>query len=229
MEIAAIQILPVTPVNEYLYDSAWVNNIYNYAQDELTDPTIDDEWKCVIYDAYSQYDPQTAASLSTQLTDWGSGNTYTNTLYFISTRPNSSGGSICSSTDANPSGTYKLMSTSGQYVVSSSASPNLVASASSSSDATSFVFAWLPNAGTIQSTANSQYVTADQSGTDPISAARTTASTWETFVIRPKVGASSGVYSIKASANGLYIVVGSDGSLINGGATEADSTGFQFV
>lgn len=212
-----------------MYDSAWVNNVYNYAQNELTDPTIGDDWKCVIYDAYSQYDPKTAAALSTQLTDWGTGNTYTNTLYFISTRPNTAGGSICSATNANPSGTYKIVTTSGQYVVSSSASPNLVASTASSSAATSFNFAWLPNAGTIQSAATNQYVTADQSATDALSAARATASTWETFIIRPKVGAAAGVYSIKASSNGLYVVVGSDGSLINSGTTEASSSGFKFV
>ena len=222
--------LPVTPANEYMYDSEWVNNVYTYAQTELTDPTVGDDWKSVIYDAYSQYDPQTAAKLSTQLINWGSGNTFTNTLYFISTRPNSRGGSICSTVSGNPSGTYKIVTTSGQYVVSSSGSPNLVASASSSSAATSFNFGWIPNAGTIQSTATNQYVTADQSGKDALAAARATASTWETFVIRPKVGAGDGVYSIKASANGLYVVVvGSDGSLVNGGTSEASSTGFKFV
>lgn len=211
-----------------MYDSAWVQNVFNYAQNELTDPTIGDDWKCVIYDAYSQYDPKTAATLSTGLTSWGTGNTYTNTLYFISTRPNATGGSVCSTADSNPDGTYKIKTTSGQYVVSSAATPNLIASTSSTSSATSFNFAWLPNAGTIQSAATNQYVTADQSGTDALSAARATASTWEGFVIRQKVGAANGVYSIKASANGLYVIVGSDGSLINGGATEADSAGFQF-
>jgi endoglucanase Acf2 len=28
VEIAAIQMLPVTPVNEYLYDSEWVQNVW---------------------------------------------------------------------------------------------------------------------------------------------------------------------------------------------------------
>lgn len=218
----------MTPVNEYMYDSTWVKNVYDYAQNELTDPTIGDEWKCVIYDAYSQYDPKTAATLSTQLTTWGTGNTYTNTLYFISTRPNASGGSVCSTSNSNPTGTFKIKSTAGQYVVSSAGSPNLVASTSSSSSATSFKLAWLPNAGTIQSVTTSQYVTADQSGTNALSAARATASTWEGFVIRQKVGAATGVYSIKAASNGLYVAVGSDGSLINGAITEAQSSGFQF-
>lgn len=221
--------LPVTPTNEYMYDSEWVNNVYNYAQSELIDPTVGDDWKCVIYDAFSQYNPQTAASLSTQLMNWGSGNTYTNTLYFIATRSNSAGGSICSNMTTNPSGTFKIVTTSGQYVVSSSGSPNLVASTSSSSAATSFKLAWLPNAGTIQSAATNEYVTADQSGTDAIAATKGSASSYETFIIRPKVGAGNGVYSIKANSNNNYIVVGSGGSLINSGTTEASSTGFQFV
>lgn len=217
--------LPVTPVNEYLYDSAWVNNVFNYAQDELTDPTIDDEWKCVIYDAYSQYNPQAAATLSTGLSDWGSGNTYTNTLYFIATRPNT-GGPICSATNANPLGNFTISTTAGQYVVSSASNENLVASGTAAT-ATKFTFAWLPNAGTIRSTVTGQYVTADQSGVNPLAAARTVASTWEGFTIRQKVGAATGVYSIKANANGLYVIYGAGGVLINNATTEAGSTGFR--
>jgi endo-1,3(4)-beta-glucanase len=36
------------------------------------------------------------------------------------------------------------------------------------------------------------------------------------------------VYSIKAGSNGLYVTLGSDGSLINNGANEAASAGFKF-
>ena len=45
-EIAAIQILPVTPVNEYLYDTAWVENVFSYTASE----DAEDEWSvaCVI-------------------------------------------------------------------------------------------------------------------------------------------------------------------------------------
>ena len=83
--------------------------------------------------------------------------------------------------DTNPSGTFKIVTTSG-YVVSSSGSPNLVASTSSSSAATSFKLAWLPNAGTIQSAATNEYITADQSGTDAIAATKGSASSYETFI-----------------------------------------------
>lgn len=61
VQIAAIQILPVTPVNEvgylharfvfsltlsqYMYDTEWVRNVYSYTQGELTSPDYGDEWK----------------------------------------------------------------------------------------------------------------------------------------------------------------------------------------
>ncbi len=87
----------------------------------------------------------------------------------------------------------------------------------------------MPNAGTLQLMSTGQYVTADQSGSYTVAAVRATASTWERFTVRQKIGAASGVYSIKASSNGLYITVASDGSLINNGANEAASAGFRFV
>lgn len=43
-EIAAIQMLPITPINEVLYDTQWVNNVWSYAQNEIVDPTIADDW-----------------------------------------------------------------------------------------------------------------------------------------------------------------------------------------
>lgn len=226
-EIAAIQMLPVTPVNEVTVNATWANNVFNYAQSELVDPTIGDEWKCVIYDAYSNYNPSAAATLSTQLSTWGSGNSYTNTLYYIATRPTAS--NVCTGMPSNPAGTFKIQAaTSGTYVTVASGTSNLVASGTTAT-ATTFNLAWLLNAGTIYATSNSMYVTADQAGTDALSAARATASTWEQFVVRQKVGAATGVYSIKAVSNGLYVTLGSDGSLINGGATESASAGFKFV
>ena len=48
-EITATHRLPVTPANEYMHDSEWVNNVYNYSQTELTDPTVRDDWKCAYF------------------------------------------------------------------------------------------------------------------------------------------------------------------------------------
>ncbi|EWY84071.1 hypothetical protein FOYG_13847 [Fusarium oxysporum NRRL 32931] len=76
---------------------------------------------------------------------------------------------------------------------------------------------------------SNQYVTADQSGASAPSATRATASTWERFIIRQKIGESQGVHSIKAASNGKYVRVCGDGALVNVGAVENDATGFRFV
>jgi endo-1,3(4)-beta-glucanase len=72
-------------------------------------------------------------------------------------------------------------------------------------------------------------VTADISGDYALAAIREVASTWEQFVIRQKIGAPGGVYSILAVSNSLYVTVNSDGWLINNGEVEADSAGFYFI
>jgi len=78
VQIAAIQILPVTPINEHLYVAPWVNNVISYTAGELADGAYDDAWKSVIYLALSNVNPQDGAQRSTQLMGWGSGNTYSN-------------------------------------------------------------------------------------------------------------------------------------------------------
>ncbi|KAJ6787751.1 hypothetical protein PWT90_04010 [Aphanocladium album] len=230
VQIAAIQMLPLTPANEVLYDSKWVQNVWDYTMPELVDPSISDDWKCVIIAAYANKDPQTAAEWSSKLTTWGSGNTYTNELYFIGTRPNPSGRPICGTLPQNPYGTFKLQSaSSGRYVAASAAKPNLVAGTTDAGAASSFASAYLPNAGTLQLVSSGQYVTADQSGTGTLAAARGSASAWERFVVRQKVGAATGVYTIKAASNGKYVTLAGDGSLVNSAADESAGEGFRFV
>jgi endo-1,3(4)-beta-glucanase len=182
--------------------------------------------KSVIYCALSNVDAKTAATFSSNLGSWGSGNTYTNQLYFISTRPSSSG--ICSSAfQFNPTGNFTLREvSSNRYVTSSSANVNLYANATSAANATVYTLGFAPGGGTIYAANNAQYVTADSSGNFTLGAARTVASTWEEFVIRPKKGAASGVYTILAQSNKMYVVRGSDGGLKNNGATEAAASGF---
>jgi endo-1,3(4)-beta-glucanase len=48
-EIAAIQMLPVTPIGEVTYDKAWIQGVMPYCQGELDDPTIGDAFKSGIY------------------------------------------------------------------------------------------------------------------------------------------------------------------------------------
>lgn len=160
----------------------------------------------------------------------GSGNTFTNELYFIGTRPNKSGQPICGNLPQNPYGKYKIQAaSSGKYVTASSGSSKLVASGNDANGAAAFNSQYVPNAGTLQLDSTKQYVTADQGGKYALDAARGSASSWEKFTIRQKVGAENGVYSIKASSNGLFVTIGGDGSLINNGAKESDSAGFRFV
>ncbi|CRG91078.1 Endo-1,3(4)-beta-glucanase 1 [Talaromyces islandicus] len=227
-EIAAIQMLPVTPANEVLYDTEWVENVWSYAMDELIDPSIGDSWKCVMVAAYSNANPQVAAQWSANMTSWGTGQTYTNELYFIGTRPNPSGTPICGVVPQNPYGVFQIQEvSSGNYVTASSADTNLTVSANNGT-AVTFNSTFVPNAGTLQLTSTSQYVTADGSGNYTLAASRATASSWERFVVRQKVGAASGVYSIKAASNGFYVTVNGDGWLINNAANETDSAGFYF-
>ena len=80
VQIAAIQILPLTPVNEYLYEKKWINAVTQYAANELTSSNFSDDWKSVIWAAWAQYNPQGAYNLSTTLHSWGSGNSASNTL-----------------------------------------------------------------------------------------------------------------------------------------------------
>lgn len=230
VQISGIQVLPVTPVNEVLYDKQWVDNMWDYTMPELVDPSIGDDFKCVIIAAYANSNPQVAAQWSSKLTSWGSGNTYTNELYFIGTRPNPSGQAICGKLPENPYGRFKIqVASSGKYVAASSANSKLVASGNDAGAAAVFNSQYMPNAGTLQLDSTKQYVTADQGGKSTLDAARASASAWEKFTIRPKAGAPDGVYSIKAASNGQYVTVGGDGSLVNNAAKESDSTGFKFV
>jgi endo-1,3(4)-beta-glucanase len=210
-----------------MYDAVWAQGVYDYTLGELNNATYGDEWKSVIYLAYSQANPSSAAQRSASLTTWGSGNSYSNQVYFLSTRPGASG--VCTSAAANPIGNFYLQSSSTGSYVSTAALPNLLASATAQSAAARFKFAFAPNAGTIQAISTSKFVTADQTGTFTLSAGRDIASSWEVFVIRPKVGAGSGIYSILAASNKQYLTLGTGGALINNGATEASSAGFRLV
>ena len=227
IQIAAIQILPVTPINEYMYDATWAQAVYDYTQEELNNSTYDDSWKSVIYLAYSQANPSLATQRSTALTSWGSGNSYSNQMYFLSTRPNATG--VCTTASANPLGTFYIQSAMGGKYIGTASLPNLVATAGSTAQAARFNFGFAPNAGTIQEVSTRQYVTADLSGTYTLSAGRAVASAWEVFIVRPKLGGASGVHSILAASNKEYVVLGSDGGLVNSGLMEKDSAGFRLV
>jgi endo-1,3(4)-beta-glucanase len=219
-EIAAIQILPVTPINEGLYDTAWITSVWSYVAAEMVDPSIGDDWKSIIQMAYGEISPQTAFSRSTNITAWGYTTSQAYLLYHLATRKNTGGGNICTAGAANPSGTFTLRAPSGKFVTSTAAAPNLVASGATG---TPFTFAYMPGGGSIFNTANSQYVTADQNGAVPLAAVRATAQAWESFKV---VQQSDGTYVLQAGVNLKYITLDSTGALVNSGASISAATKF---
>lgn len=229
LQVAAIQILPVTPINEYLYEATWAKNMITYTTPELSNPANDDAWKSVIYLALSNSDPQEGARRSAALSSWGSGNTYSNQIYFLSTRPNPSGAAICTTTSSPPEGTFLIQDVNtGRYVVSTAANPNLLATATAASGGTPFLFGWRPNSNSIQSVVTGEFVTADQSGTFTLAAARDVASSWETFRMSPVAGTSD-QYNIFAASNGKYVTTAGSGDLLNNGATAAAGGKYRLV
>lgn len=116
-------------------------------------------------------------------------------VYFIATRPNTSGQSLCTTGNANPLGNFTIQSAdTNNYVTASAVNTNLLASSTSTSisNVAIFNFAFAPNAGTIQLDSTSQFITADISGDFALAAIRSTASTWERFLIRQKEGGGDG-------------------------------------
>jgi endo-1,3(4)-beta-glucanase len=199
------------------------------AAGEMSDPAYGDDLKSVIALAYSNYDPQAAAKKSAELADWGSGNTYSNQIYFLSTRPNTSGAAICTADTQNPEGAFYLQSeATGKYVTSSASRQQLHADASDSSSAVAYQFSFSPNGGTIRAANTNEYVTSDPTGAVPIAAARDLADAWEVFIVRPKSG-KEGSYTLRAANNKKYIVADGSGALINSAATEGAASGFKFI
>ncbi|KAJ7063588.1 glycoside hydrolase family 81 protein [Mycena amicta] len=219
-EIAAIQMLPVTPINEVVYDADWLTGAWNYLTAELVDPSVGDEWKAVIYMAYGEISPQTAFLRSTNITAWGGTTSQAHLLYHLATRKNTAGGNICTATASNPVGTFTLRAPNGKFV---SSTPNLVATATTG---TPFAFAYMPGGGSILNTATQQFVTADPNGALPLSAARPVAQAWENFKV---VLQSDGTYVIQAAVNGEYVTLDGSGELVNSGLNVAAATKFTLV
>jgi len=174
----------------------------------------------VIYAAYSAVDPQKAFNYSQQLSDYGSGNSATNQLYFISTR--SSASDICSASLQTPQGTYYIQDASSGKYVQASSSGALSAVATDTSDATAFDLAFMPGGGSIMASSNKMYVTADPNGQSPLSAARTVVSSYETFRWIPQ---SDGSYELEALVNRAEVASASAGLLNNANSTNGEAAG----
>jgi len=85
--IHCIQMLPFTPISEELLEPAWIDEEYPVLVTALDNPSIGQGWRGFIYMAHAVIDPAAAWNECQTLTAYDDGNTQTNTLYWLATRP----------------------------------------------------------------------------------------------------------------------------------------------
>ena len=87
--IHCIQMLPFLPVTEHLLPEEWIKEEYPVLAEAYSrpDPPLSEEWKGYIVMAHAVIDPITAYQEALQLTSYDNGNSKTNALYWIATRP----------------------------------------------------------------------------------------------------------------------------------------------
>ena len=85
--IHCIQMLPFTPISEELLEPAWIDEEYPVLVTALDNPSIGQGWRGFIYMAHAVIDPAAAWDECQTLTAYDDGNTETNTLYWLATRP----------------------------------------------------------------------------------------------------------------------------------------------
>lgn len=87
--IHGIQYLPFTPVTERLLDPAWMREAYPVVSAALTRPAppIEQGWRGFIYMAHAVFEPDLAWDEVQSLTAYDDGNSKTNTLWWVATRP----------------------------------------------------------------------------------------------------------------------------------------------
>jgi endo-1,3(4)-beta-glucanase len=87
--IHCIQMMPFTPISEDLLRVNWIREEYPVVSTALTrmNPPVSDDWKVFIFLAHSILDKEAAWSEVQDIKYFDNGNTMTNTLYFVATRP----------------------------------------------------------------------------------------------------------------------------------------------
>ncbi|GMH35794.1 hypothetical protein BSKO_03662 [Bryopsis sp. KO-2023] len=84
--IFGIQFLPFTPISEIHLDATWVEEAYPRLSPALE--TAGEGWRGFIFMAHAVIDPMQAWMEVNQLQGYDNGNSKTNTLYWVATRPN---------------------------------------------------------------------------------------------------------------------------------------------
>ena len=85
--IHCIQMLPFTPITEELLEPGWIEEEYPVLVTALNNPNIGEGWKGFVYMAHAVIDPAAGWNECQTLTGYDDGNTETNTLYWLATRP----------------------------------------------------------------------------------------------------------------------------------------------
>lgn len=85
--IHGIQMLPFTPITEQLLEPAWVEEEYPVVSTALSDGGLGQGWRGFIYMTHGVIDVAAAWDEAQTLTGYDDGNTQTNTLYWLATRP----------------------------------------------------------------------------------------------------------------------------------------------
>jgi endo-1,3(4)-beta-glucanase len=83
--VYGIQLLPFTPASELLVDRAWVADAWPDMQAAAASAT--QAWAGLLYMAHATIDPAAAWSEVSPLTAWDDGNSNTNTLWWVASRP----------------------------------------------------------------------------------------------------------------------------------------------
>jgi endo-1,3(4)-beta-glucanase len=82
-----IQMFPFTPITEQLLRKEWVKEAYPILRDSLPDYAVGDGWKGFVYMDHAIIDKEAAWEEVQSLKNFDDGNTKTNTLYWVATRP----------------------------------------------------------------------------------------------------------------------------------------------
>lgn len=87
--IFGIQFLPFTPISEVHLGEAWMQEAYPKVAITLNSPELGSSWRGFIYMAHAVIDPVAAWNEVTTSLDgpYDNGNSKTNTLYWVATRP----------------------------------------------------------------------------------------------------------------------------------------------
>jgi len=185
----------------------------DYCMEEIEDMTIGDSFKSVIVAAYATVSPQRAYVLSQEIADWGGGNSWTNSLFFISTQPSTT--YICLPMDQKtPEGLYIMQDMATGLYVTLDIENKLTATAAVDVLAARFQLEYKPGGGTILALHNGKYVSADSSGVNDLAAAKDTASLYELFRWYPQ---NDQVYHLRALSNKGFVGTRDDEHLVNNG------------